>query len=218
MHGLKGAIFDMDGTLLDSMQVWDRLTERYLAQFGVRITQEDYARVEGFSQPQIIRYFLDQYPLLPLDEKEMTAGIDALITARYASIAKPKAGVFAFLNKLRERGVQMAVATLTSRHHAEKVLREQGMRDYFSLMLTIEDIGVSKHEPDIYLRAAEDMKLAPRDCVVFEDAPYAGASAKRAGFRVCGMAETAYAKGEQELRAVSDFFVEQSFDELIGKL
>ena len=92
------------------------------------------------------------------------------------------------------------------------------MMNYFAFMLTIEDVGISKHEPDIYLRAAERLGLRPADCIVFEDAPYAGVTAKRAGFRVCGMAEPAYAAGEAELRAASDFFVEASFDELAGKL
>ena len=60
--------------------------------------------------------------------------------------------------------------------------------------------------------------LAPAECMVFEDAPYAGVTAKKAGFRLCGMAEPAYAAGESELRAASDFFVERSFDELDGNL
>lgn len=218
MHEFKGAIFDMDGTLLDSMRVWNHLTQGFLAQFGVYITDADYAETEGMSQPQIIEYFLGQHPSLPFDAKGMQAEMDALISARYASYAKPKAGALSFLGMLRTRGVRMAVATLTARRHAEKALRDWGMLDYFDCLLTIEDVGVSKREPDIYLRAAERLALAPETCVVFEDAPYAAASAKRAGFRVCGMGDPAYAYGETELRAVSDYFVADSFDELTGKL
>ncbi len=64
----------------------------------------------------------------------------------------------------------MAIATLTARRHAEKALRDRGMLNYFAFMLTIEDVGISKHEPDIYLRAAERLGLRPADCIVFEDA------------------------------------------------
>lgn len=218
MHDFKGAIFDMDGTLLDSMPVWKRLTQGYLSQFGLHITDQDYAVTEGFSQPQVAQYFIERYPELPMDAQGMMDGMDRLITARYETIARPKDGVFPFLEELRRRGVKMAIATLTARRHAEKALRDRGMLDYFAFMLTIEDVGISKHEPDIYLRAAERLGLRPADCIVFEDAPYAGVTAKRAGFRVCGMAEPAYAAGEAELRAASDFFVEASFDELAGKL
>ena len=68
MQNFKGAIFDMDGTLLDSMPVWKRLTQRYLAQFDVHITDADYAVCEGFSQPQVAEYFLKRYPNLPLTQ------------------------------------------------------------------------------------------------------------------------------------------------------
>ena len=217
MHEFKGAIFDMDGTLLDSMPMWKRLTQGYLKQFGVHITDQDYAVTEGFSQPQVAQYFADRYPELP-DAQSLMDGMDRLISARYEAIAKPKEGVLDFLEGLRRRGVKMAIATLTARRHAEKALRDRDMLDYFEFMLTIEDVGISKREPDIYLQAAARMGLEPASCVVFEDAPYACATARRAGFRVCGMVEPAYAAGEDELRASSDLIVEHSFDELRGKI
>ena len=219
MQNIKGAIFDMDGTLLDSMPVWHRLTQNYLKQFNVHITDEDFAACEGFSQPEVADYFLARHPELPLTRETMLGGMDALITSRYESIAVPKDGVLDFLERMRRQGVKMAIATLTARRHAEKALRDRDMMKYFEFMLTIEDVGVPKYEPDIYLEAARRLgDLAPADCIVFEDAPYAGVTAKKAGFRLCGMAEPAYAAGESELRAASDFFVERSFDELDGNL
>ena len=217
MHEFKGAIFDMDGTLLDSMPVWKRLTQGYLKQFGVHITDQDYAVTEGLSQPQVAQYFADRYPELP-DAQSLMDGMDRLISARYEAIAKPKEGVLDFLEGLRRRGVKMSIATLTARRHAEKALRDRDMLDYFEFMLTIEDVGISKREPDIYLQVAARMGLEPAECTVFEDAPYACATARRAGFRVCGMVEPAYAAGEDELRASSDLIVEHSFDELRGKI
>ena len=218
MHNIKGAIFDMDGTLLDSMPVWHRLTQNYLKQFNVHITDEDFAACEGFSQPEVADYFLARHPELPLTRETMLGGMDALITSRYESIAVPKDGVLDFLEGMRRQGVKMAIATLTARRHAEKALLDRDMMQYFEFMLTIEDIGVSKREPDIYLAAAERLGLAPADCMVFEDAPYAGVTAHRAGFQLCGLAEPAYAAGEAELRSVSDVFIERSYSELDGKL
>ena len=171
MHEFKGAIFDMDGTLLDSMPVWKRLTAGYLEQFGVHIADQEYAATEGMSQPEVAQFFIERYPSLPLNVQGLLDGMDELITARYAAIARPRAGVTAYLDGLRARGVKMAVATLTARRHAEKALRDRGMLDYFDFMLTIEDVGVSKWEPDIYLRSAARMGLTPAQCVVFEDAP-----------------------------------------------
>lgn len=218
MHEFKGAIFDMDGTLLDSMPVWKRLTAGYLEQFGVHITDQEYAATEGMSQPEVAQFFIERYPSLPLNVQGLLDGMDELITARYAAIARPRAGVTAYLDGLRARGVKMAVATLTARRHAEKALRDRGMLDYFDFMLTIEDVGVSKWEPDIYLQSAARMGLTPAQCVVFEDAPYACTTAKRVGFYVCGVLEPDYAAGEGELRASSDLVIERSFDEIAGKL
>ena len=218
MHDFKGAIFDMDGTLLDSMPVWKRLTAGYLEQFGVYITDQEYAATEGMSQPEVAQFFIERYPSLPLNVQGLLDGMDELITARYAAIARPRAGVTAYLDGLRARGVKMAVATLTARRHAEKALRDRGMLDYFDFMLTIEDVGVSKWEPDIYLQSAARMGLTPAQCVVFEDAPYACTTAKRAGFYVCGVLEPDYAAGEGDLRASSDLVIERSFDEIAGKL
>ena len=218
MQNFKGAIFDMDGTLLDSMPVWHRLTQNYLKQFNVYITDEDFAACEGFSQPEVADYFPARHPELPLTRETMLGGMDALITSRYESIAVPKDGVLDFLERMRRQGVKMAIATLTARRHAEKALLDRDMMQYFEFMLTIEDIGVSKREPDIYLAAAERLGLAPADCMVFEDAPYAGVTAHRAGFQLCGLAEPAYAAGEAELRSVSDVFIERSYSELDGKL
>ena len=83
MQNFKGAIFDMDGTLLDSMPVWKRLTQRYLAQFDVHITDADYAVCEGFSQPQVAEYFLKRYPNLPLTRQQMLDGMDEWNTATH---------------------------------------------------------------------------------------------------------------------------------------
>ena len=173
MQNIKGAIFDMDGTLLDSMPVWKRLTQNYLKQFDLHITDQDFAACEGFSQPQVADYFLTRHPELPLTREQMLDGMDELITSRYETIAKPKPGVIEFLERMRRKGVKMAIATLTARRHAEKALLDRGMMQYFSFMLTIEDVGVPKYEPDIYLEAARRLGLAPAECMVFEDAPYA---------------------------------------------
>ena len=87
MHHFKGAIFDMDGTLLDSMPVWKRLTAGYLEQFGVFITDQEYAATEGLSQPQVAQFFLERYPSLPLDVQGLLDGMDRLNTTRYETIA-----------------------------------------------------------------------------------------------------------------------------------
>lgn len=214
LEQIHGAIFDMDGTLLDYMPVYHGLSRDYLAGMGVRIRREEMAALEGKTQRQWAEYFCTAYPQIGLSPEAFDAGLDRVIEARYRAIARPKAGCMEFLEALKARGVRMAVATLTARRHAAKALEERGMLRFFDCMLTIEDVGVSKQEPDIYLRAAKQLGVAPGHCMVFEDAPYAGRTARRAGFSVCGVAEPAYADGAAVLRAAADWFIEHSYTEL----
>ncbi|NCB29220.1 MAG: HAD family phosphatase [Clostridia bacterium] len=211
---IKGAIFDMDGTLLDSMAVWHRLSQGFVEPYGVQITREDYEAVEGGTQLGVAQYFVARYPEIPMTAEEMVERMNVLINERYETLAKPKDGVLAFLDALRAQGVACAIATLTDRAHAEKALRDRDMLHYFDCMLTIQDIGGSKREPEIYLKAAAHMGCEADECMVFEDAPYAAQTAKNAGFAVCGVIEKAYAAGEPLLRQVSDLIVERSFDEI----
>ncbi len=211
---MQGAIFDMDGTLLDSMLVWDQLSQRFLGQFGIQVTKEDYSAIEGTTQLQGARYFAEKYPQIPLTPEGIVDGLNQIITKRYEQIAKPKEGIVRFLEGLRAKGIPCSIATLTARHHAEKALRDCGMWDYFDFMLTIEDVGVSKRDPAIYLQAAEKMGCHAGQCMVFEDAPYAAETAKKAGFLVCGVLEPAYAAGQPLLQAVSDMLIENSYDEI----
>lgn len=215
---IRGAIFDMDGTLLDSMIVWDHLSQRYFRKFGLEIPEEEFAALEGHTQQQYAEHFCARYAEITETPEEMIAGMDQLIDSRYAELAKPRCGVLEFLEELKKNGVQMAIATLTDRRHAEKALIDRDMMEYFSFMLTIEDVGVNKFRPDIFLKAAERMGLAPEECMVFEDAPYAAETAKRAGFQVCGVIEPYYSAGEAQLRAASDVVVERSFAELAGRV
>ena len=211
---IAGAIFDMDGTLLDSMQVWDQLSQRYLDKFGVRITATDYAALEACTQYQGAQYFCDRYPEITETPAEVARGMDALICARYETLARPREGIYELLDALRARGVRMAVATLTDRHHAEKALRDRGMLEFFDFLLTIDDVGVGKRDPKIYQDAAKRLQLSPAHCLVFEDAPYAAQTAKQAGFPVCGVCEDRYAAGRAQLRAASDWLVSYSFSEV----
>ena len=152
-------------------------------------------------------YFLERHPELPLTREQMLDGMDELITSRYETIAKPKPGVIEFLERMHRKGVKMAIATLTARRHAEKALLDRGMMQYFSFMLTIEDVGVPKYEPDIYLEVARRLQVAPEDCLVFEDVPAGILAGKRAGMTVLAVEDDFSRELSGEKKALADGYI-----------
>ena len=208
---IKAVIFDMDGTLLDSMPAWNHSSQICLAPYGVTVTREDIRSLEGKTQLQFLTYFAEKYPQIGKTGPELMEEFDALMEKRYREIAVPRPGIFALLDHYKAKGIPMCVASLTDRRHCEKALAYHGLLPYFSFMLTAHEVGRSKRHPDIYLQSAEKLGCAPEDILVFEDAPYAAETAKKAGFQVCGVKEKTYAAGEAQLLTNSNWFVEKDF-------
>ena len=178
------AIFDMDGTLVDSMGYWEGLVGEYLAQLGVRDIPEDLPqRLMSMTMTQGAELLIDTFGLSDTVE-EMVAEQHAIMADHYHHDIPLKPGVKAYLQSLQEQGVQMCVASATAEPLMEACLTRLGVRDYFSFILSCESIGVSKERPDIYHLAAQRLRAKPCDIAVYEDALHAAKTAKRAGYYV----------------------------------
>lgn len=212
---IKGVIFDMDGTLIDSMAVWDKVIEKSVAKFGVIPTDEDYILMDPMSQAQVLEYLCKKYNQIPLTPKQLSDEMDAVVIERYKKLSSIRHGSLNLMQKLADNNIKMSVATLTSKHQAEKVLEYHGMKKYLVDIITVDEVGSSKENPEIYLTAAQKMNVNPNECLVCEDAPYAVTSAKKAGFIVCGITEKWYSHRKTELEQNSNIVINESFDELL---
>ena len=183
---IAGAIFDMDGTLLDTMQMWDDVCCQYLISRG--ITPEDNLidklRTKTFSQA--INYIKDKYNISESAE-DIARHIDSTIYSFYAHRAQPKPGVAEFLQFLHKNGVKMCIATSSTKHYADAALKRLGLGHYFDAIITCADVGASKDKPDIFHTAAASMGTDLSYTWVFEDSLYAARTAKLAGYPVCGI-------------------------------
>lgn len=201
----KAAIFDMDGTLVDSMGMWRRVGMDYLASLGV-CPQEDLGRVfEPLTFSQAARMMQQRY-LPNSTEQEIIAGCMQLVADFYEKKAQCKPYALAFLQHLRRLGVPRCVATLTDPDLALPVLERLGLMGELDFCLTAQEVGKRKDEPDIYLQAAARMGVHPEETAVFEDSCFAGRTAKKAGFYLVGV-DDPHEKERAQLQKLSDEYI-----------
>lgn len=203
---IRGAIFDMDGTLLDSMPLWDNAGEIYLSRLGIRAKPGLGKILFPMTMQQGAAYLKKEYAL-PLSETEIISGINQTVTGFYLHDAPLKNGVLEFLNGLKAAGIKLAVATVTDRSCAESALCRLGVRPYFHAVLTATEVGSGKEQPVIYQKAAAALGTAAAETLVFEDALYAAKTAKNAGFITAGICDASSADQQNLLQKVCDYYL-----------
>lgn len=209
-----GAIFDMDGTLLDSMPIWDTLGETYLLRRGISPPPDLRKLLKPMSLREAAEYFRVEFGI-PDPVDEVLKQFDALIDDQYRNRIGLKPGALPFLQRLRNQGVRMCVATATSRPLAEAALHRLGIANHFGFILTCADVGSGKNEPEIFKRALELLGTGIGRTVVFEDAPHAVQTAKKAGFTVVGVYDLSAEEDAEEIKRTADSYI-LSLDEWEG--
>lgn len=199
---IRGAIFDVDGTLLDSMSVWDHLGEDYLRSLGLTPEENLSQILAPMSLVQAAEYFQQGYGVKASTE-EILNGIQARLVFFYREQAQLKPGAAAFLRKLQEKGIKMCIATATEELLVDAALRRCGIRDCFSEIFTCTKVGHSKNEPDIFRAAGNHLGTKKTETYVFEDAFHAAKTAKTDGFPVVAVYDPSEPQQEQ-LHALAD--------------
>ena len=203
----KFAIFDMDGTLVDSMGFWNRLADEYLARFGLPglspdLKEESIALTMVESGQLFIREFG-----LPGTPEQIASEINALMEEHYRTDVPLKPGAAEFLERLKGAGVKMCIASSTHPALIDICLRRLGVRDCFEFLLSCEEVGEGKNKPTVYLEAARRLGGSPENTVIFEDILVAAQTAKKAGFSL-GVIYDVNSDAEQEqLKALSDCYI-----------
>lgn len=202
---LKGAIFDFDGTLFDSMSIWDTAGEDYLRSLGYEPENNLSRTLSTMSLYQSACYCKENYQL-PLAPEEIMAGINETVEQFYFHTAIPKPGAADLLEQLSRQGVRMCIATATDRYQIEAALKRCRMDHYFTDILTCTSVGHSKREPHIFQAALQRLGTAKEETLVFEDALHAIQTAKSAAFSVAGVFDPHESRQDQ-VRALADLYL-----------
>lgn len=209
---LQGAIFDMDGTLLDSMFMWKDLAPRVVRRLGGEPEPGLREAVKPMTLRQAAAYCRDRHGLTQTVD-QVIAECEAIMEEFYRHEVQAKPGVDRFLSLLKLEGVEMYVATATDRPLAEAALEQAGIRRYFRGLVTCGEAGAGKDtSPAVYQRALRRLRTSLRDTVVFEDALHAVRTAKAAGFRVAAVYDATVAE-QETLRELADYYI-RSFEEM----
>ena len=204
---IRGAIFDADGTLLDSMHIWHELGERYLKTRNIEPEEGLSRRLYPLSLEQGCEYLREHYGLSS-SLKEIERGILAIIEGFYRDEAGIKPGVREFLDGLRQKNIPMVIATSGDRELLAAALTRNGIAEYFGAVFTCGELNTTKHEAKIFMACAEFMGLEPGNVAVFEDALFALETAKEAGFITFGVEDASAIHDRERIKALSDYYIE----------
>ena len=210
---VRGDIYDLDGTLLNSMHAWEDVGPAFLRQLGIAPPHDLNERFRTMSFAESSAYLIGTFSLPHTVEEVMQHIYDAVAEKyRHSLLLKPFAADY--IRKRRAQGISMCVATATNGDLARAALQRCGILDCFSFVLSCDEVGVGKDNPAIFLQAAERLDVPPAECCVYEDSIHSIHTAKAAGFAVMGVQDEASAPFWEEIKTVSDWYI-TSFAQLL---
>lgn len=203
---IKAAIFDLDGTLINSMSLWDQIDIDYLTSKNIPVPDDLNNEISHLSFNQVAVYFKERFKLKDsLDEIKNTW--NTMAYNHYSSDITLKDGVVEFLDFLKKSNIKIGLATSNSTELLEASLKFNKIYDYFDAITITDEVSIGKHEPDVYLLAAKKLNVKPEECIVFEDILVAVKGAKKAGMKVIAVEDECSALDKDEIIKNSDEFI-----------
>ena len=211
---IKGVIFDLDGTLVDSMWMWKAIDIEYLGKRGLDCPEDLQKKIEGMSFSETAVYFKERFHL-PDSLEEIKAEWTRMSLDKYEHQVPLKPGAGRFLRFLKDHNIPTGIATSNGQAMVDGVLDALKIRPFFDSVATACEVKAGKPAPDIYLYVAGKLGVKPEDCLAFEDVPAGIQAGKAAGMRVIAMADEFSRAMEEEKRRLADFWADD-FDQVIG--
>ncbi len=207
-------IFDLDGTLVDSMWMWKQIDIEYLGRFGYTCPPGLQKEIEGMSFSETAVYFKETFRIPDSIEEIKQAWVDMSIE-KYRREVPLKKGARRFLEYLKSNGIRSGIATSNGRAMVDAVLGSLEIEPFFQVITTACEVAAGKPAPDIYLKVAGTLNVEPERCMVFEDVPAGILAGRAAGMKVCAVEDQFSAKMREEKQKLADYFI-NDYDELFA--
>ncbi|NLC54471.1 MAG: HAD family phosphatase [Erysipelothrix sp.] len=212
----SAVIFDMDGTVIDSMGVYETVKYEVVEDMGITLSESELEVLSSVSHwefPNVFNTLREE----KLDESEFFHIVNTRVRNSYRIGFPLKKGVERFLDYMDEKGIKYCIATASKNINAISAFTHLDMMDRFEFIITTGDVDRSKRYPSVYKEAAIMLGSKISETFVFEDALYAVESAKRGGFKVVGIADKYFEKDRDKIIATADYFIED-YDDLMDQI
>lgn len=213
LRNIDAIIFDIDGTLVDSMHIWTDIDDIFLEKYHLEEPENFHEGMEGKSYSETAQYFLDLFPELPHTKEELEAEWHEMAFEIYTKELELKKGAYEFILAMHKAGIKLGIATSNSRDLAEGLLMNTGVWQYLDAVWTSDEAKAGKPAPDVYLRVAESLGVDPSRCLVFEDVPNGILAGKNAGMKVCAVEDSFSKPQEAFKRQLADYYI-QDYDDI----
>ena len=213
LNHVEAVLFDLDGTLVDSMWMWEEIDIEYLGGLGYDLPSDLQKTIEGMSFSETAVYFKENFKISEsLDEIKQIWTDMAL--DKYSHQVDYKPGAVKFLQELRRRGIKTGICTSNGKELVDAVMNALQMAPYIDCVMTACEVQHGKPSPDIYLAVAEKLQVEPSHCLVFEDIPKGIEAGINANMRVCAMEDAASLEQSDTIRNLAHYYI-RSFEQVL---
>ena len=206
LHNKKAVIFDLDGSLVDSMWMWRDIDIEFLEERGMTLPDDFQYKIEGMSFTETAAYSKERFGLSESVE-ELKAIWNRMAIDKYSNEVDFKPGAQRFLQYCKDNEIRLGIATSNSRELVSAVSEALHLSDYIDVIVTSCEVKKGKPAPDVYLAAAERLRVAPKDCLVFEDVPAGILAGKNANMTVCAVEDEFSAELAEEKKRLADYYI-----------
>lgn len=203
---IDAVIFDLDGTVADSMWMWTDIDIEYLSRFGFEFDSQLQIDIAGMSILETAVYFKEKYQI-PLTLDQIIGDWIRMSIDKYRHEVPLKEKTRELLAFFRSRGLKIAIASSNAIEMIEACLEANSVRDQFDKIVTSDQVKRGKPWPDVYLYAAEQLGVSPERCLVFEDIPAGIKAGNAAGMKTIAVYDKFSEKEDAEKRAFADLYV-----------